>query len=73
LSSLRSLTRARSIKLADNPVLYGKDLFPELQRVDAPLMLGKNRSMSKGDVLALLERTSQTRSSQVARVQGESR
>lgn len=73
LSSLRSLTRAHSINLANNPVLQGKDLFPELQRVDAPLMLGKNRSMTKNDVHALLERTGQSRSSQVALVRQESR
>jgi Receptor L domain len=66
LSGLRALTRARSINLASNPVLYGKDLFPELKRVDAPLMLDGNRGMSQGDVRALLERTGQERSSRVA-------
>jgi Receptor L domain len=73
LSGLRALTRARSVELAHNPVLYGKDLFPELERLDAPLMLGVNRAISKSAVRALLERTGQMRSSQLALGQDQRR
>jgi Receptor L domain len=66
LSGLRALSHARSVEIARNPVLYGKDLLPELKRLDAPLMLDTNRAISKSDVRALLERTGQVGSSQFA-------
>jgi Receptor L domain len=66
LSGLRALSHARSVEIAHNPVLYGKDLFPQLKRLDAPLRLDANRAISKSDVRALLERTGQVGSPQFA-------
>jgi Receptor L domain len=66
LSGLHALNHARSVELTHNPVLYGRDLFPELKRLDAPLTLDANRAISKSDVRAILERTGQVGSSQFA-------
>jgi Receptor L domain len=66
LSGLNALSHARSVEIAHNPVLYGKNLLPELKRLDAPLVLDANRAISKSDVRALLERTGQSGSSRFA-------
>ena len=66
LSSLSALSHARSVEIAHNPVLYGKNLLPELKHLDAPLVLDANRAISKGDARALLERTGQSGFSQLA-------
>jgi len=73
LNGLRSLGHARSVEIAQNPVLYGKDLLPQLKRLDAPLVLDANRAISKSDVRALLERTGQVGSSQFALVEARKR
>jgi len=57
LAGLKSVERARSVEIRNNPVLAGYfGLLPQLSKVEAPLVVEANRGLSKREIDAVVGR-----------------